>query len=250
MRRDEPRAVLCRGLRSLEDLIAGRQPPLSVNGIRATHSSLDPLHGANPKRIRHVHHSVTCRQPLPPAKARVTWKNMRPAGGARGLRALFWSTQVVVKLAAVSALWYSDHMRNALVCVMTATMSLCACTRTVYVTGQTTTVSGQATVVAAGNTSGDITLPLGPRVYSGRWVYMNGPGSVSIGTATAFSGTQSATASAVGLGMPTSGQGSIIMASPDGGHMRCVFNYSQWSVSGVGECQDETGALYDLQITR
>lgn len=131
-----------------------------------------------------------------------------------------------------------------------AMLSLAGCGRTVYVTGRTSGVSGQTTVTPAGRSSGDITLSLGARVYTGRWVYVSGPGSVSVSSATAFSGAHSASASGIGFGLPTSGRGSIVMSAAGGGSLRCAFDYSEWSSTGIGECQDETGAMYDLQITR
>ena len=128
-------------------------------------------------------------------------------------------------------------------------LALGACSRSIYVTARTSELSGKTTVMSGGS-SGGLTITIGPRVYAGRWVYVSGPGNLSTVSATAFSGGHMATASGIGIGMPTAGQGSIILSSQDGGHMRCVFDYSQWSSSGVGECQDETGAMYDLQITR
>jgi hypothetical protein len=105
-------------------------------------------------------------------------------------------------------------------------------------------------VTPAGRSSGDIVLSVGSKSYTGRWVYVSGAGSVSVASATAFSGAHTATATGLGVGLPTSGQGSIIMSAPGGGSFRCVFDYGQWSNSGMGECQDETSEMYDLQITR
>jgi len=132
-----------------------------------------------------------------------------------------------------------------------AVLTLGGCGRTLYVTGRTNGITGQTTVTPIlGHPSGDMTLTLGAKTYAGRWVYVSGPGSVSVVSTTAFSGTQSASALGTGIGMPTSNHGSIVMSAPGGGSFRCVFDYSQWSNSGVGECQDEAGELYDLQITR
>jgi len=134
--------------------------------------------------------------------------------------------------------------------IIAAALVLAGCGRTVYVVGRTNGVSGQTTVTPAGQSSGDITLSLGPKTYTGRWVYVSGGGSVSLATATVTSGTHSASAIGTGIGLPTSGNGSIIMSAPGGGSFHCVFDYSQWSNSGIGVCQDESGEIYDLQITR
>ena len=44
------------------------------------------------------------------------------------------------------------------------------------------------------------------------------------------------------------GGGNIIARSGDGVGLRCRFQYSEMSNQGFGECQDDTGATYDLQI--
>jgi hypothetical protein len=132
-----------------------------------------------------------------------------------------------------------------------AAVALGGCSHALYVTARTTGVAGQTSITTApGTPSGEISLSLGRKLYSGHWIYVAGPGSVSVASATAFSGVHSATASGIGLGMPTSGHGSIIMSGPGEIYFRCVYEYSQWSSSGVGECQDETGESYDLQITK
>jgi hypothetical protein len=95
-----------------------------------------------------------------------------------------------------------------------------------------------------------MTLTLGSETYTGRWLYMSGPGSVSIVNTVATSGAQSASGLGTGVAIPTSGHGSIILSAPDGASLRCVFAYSEWSSSGLGECRDGKGELYDLQITK
>lgn len=44
------------------------------------------------------------------------------------------------------------------------------------------------------------------------------------------------------------GSGNVIAKSEDGSGLRCQFQYSTTNNQGVGECQDDAGATYDLQI--
>ncbi len=130
-----------------------------------------------------------------------------------------------------------------------ASILLAGCSHTLIVTGRQSAVTGQAIVTQVpGQNSGTLTLVLGGKTYSGRWLYMAGGGSVSLASATAFSGVHSATATGVGFAAPMSGNGSVILSAQDGDTLRCVFDYSQWSKTGIGECEDNHGDLYDLQI--
>ena len=103
-------------------------------------------------------------------------------------------------------------------------------------------------VAVAGHPSGEMVLQLNGKTYSGRWVYMSGPGSVSIGAATVFSGLRTAAATGTAIGMPMQGGGSASLSAPDGSTLRCSYDYSAISKSGVGICQDSKGEFYDLQI--
>jgi len=93
-------------------------------------------------------------------------------------------------------------------------------------------------------------MPLGGRSYVGRWVYVSQGGGVGITTATASSGGRSATGTGTTIMAPTGGGGSIVMAAAGAPSIRCGFQYSSWSQAGAGECQDDAGASWDLQITR
>jgi hypothetical protein len=127
-------------------------------------------------------------------------------------------------------------------------MMLGACTHNIYLVGRTTGTTGTAQVSTFGNHSGDIAITLGSKVYTGQWVYAPGGGSVGIGTATAFSGGQSATATSTFIGLPTGGPGSVLASAPDGSTLRCSFTFSEFGHTGIGACQDNKGEIYDLQI--
>lgn len=139
-------------------------------------------------------------------------------------------------------------MRFKGLAVVTVLLSLTGCGHNFYLVGRSSGASGRAHIVTAGNHSGDIAIDLSGKTYTGRWVYAPGGGSVGFGSATAFSGTQTATATGTMIGLPAGGNGSILASTPDGSTLRCVFQYSEWGSTGVGLCQDNRGETYDLQI--
>lgn len=149
--------------------------------------------------------------------------------------------------------WYARGMRLrslALACCFLP-IAGCAQTRTVYFVGRGEAPSGQTNVtVVPGHPNGDLEVSLGGTDYKGRWVYVAGPGAVALTSTTAVGGGQSATALGTGVAVPTSGTGSIVLSGVAGASVRCLFAYSGWSSTGIGECQDDKGGHYDLQITR
>ena len=135
---------------------------------------------------------------------------------------------------------------RAMSCSLVA-LTLAGCAgHTVYLVGRTTGVTAQSKFrIVRG---GDVSFKLRDEVYSGRWVYVEGGGSIGVGTATSFSGTQSVTTTGTVVGLPTGGTGSFLGASPSGATLRCSFNFSEWNLKGLGACQDSKGEAYDLQI--
>jgi hypothetical protein len=130
-------------------------------------------------------------------------------------------------------------------------LSLSGCAHTLYVTARHSPVTGQTVITTTpGHPSGLLTLELGGKTFTGRWVYMSAGGTVTLASATATDGMRSATATRTAFGIPTSGNGSIVLSAPDGDSLRCVFTYSEWSSSGIGECQDSRDESYDLQIVK
>jgi hypothetical protein len=125
---------------------------------------------------------------------------------------------------------------------------LCGCGHTVFLTGEATglTAQNKFRIVHAHD---DITFALGSETYTGRWIYMEQGGSVGFGTATAYSGGQTATANGMFVGLPTGGGGTYIGSAPDGSTLRCTFAFSEWNLKGLGSCHDSKGEIYDLQIS-
>ena len=126
-------------------------------------------------------------------------------------------------------------------------MLLGGCTHNIYIMGANGT-TGTAEVTTFGNHSGSITINLGGKVYTGRWVYAPGGGAIGLGTATASAGGQTATATSTYVGLPTGGPGTVLASAPDGSTLRCAFSFSEWGRTGIGTCLDNAGQRYDLQI--
>jgi hypothetical protein len=124
---------------------------------------------------------------------------------------------------------------------------VCGCGHNIYLLSRTTGMQG-TTNVKGGGGGGPIAITLGPRTYTGRWIYAAQGGSVGFGTATGFAGGQTATASGTFVGLPTGGNGTVLASASDGSTLRCVFNYSEWSTAGSGVCQDSHGEMFDMQI--
>lgn len=142
----------------------------------------------------------------------------------------------------------SRIFRSIVPALLMSLLILSGCGHNLYIVGRTSGATGTAHIVTAGNHNGDISIALKGKTYVGRWVYAPGGGSVSFGTATAVSGTQSATSTGTAIGLPMGGPGSIIASAPDGSSLRCSFNYSEFGSTGIGICQDGEGETYDLQI--
>ena len=94
-----------------------------------------------------------------------------------------------------------------------------------------------------------MSIEVGGRAYSGRWVCVSSPGAISLVSASATNGFHTAYGSGTALEVPGGGSGSIILSAPDGSIIHCAFTYSQWSRTGAGSCRDNQGHTYDLQIS-
>ena len=65
-------------------------------------------------------------------------------------------------------------------------------------------------------------------------------------------GSTTGTANGFGTGVtaPMSGNGLITMKGHNNGYIRCIYNFSQWSDSGSGECLRNDGKKFDVIINR
>ena len=137
-------------------------------------------------------------------------------------------------------------LRTGVICVLTATLGGCA--HHLVQVERTSGARGTATITTAGNKSGDLSIFLNDKVYVGTWIYVPEGGSYGFSSATAISGSRVATASGSFAALPLGGGGSILASAADNSSLRCSFRYSEIGSTGVGECQDNKGSFYDLQI--
>ena len=136
-----------------------------------------------------------------------------------------------------------------LVLALTVGLSGCVSSHEFYLMGRKTGVVGTGVVPANGHRGGPITISLGGKTYSGRWVLMETGGSVGISTGSVVSGSRSATAIGTNVELPTGGNGSVVAAASDGSTLRCTFDFREMNLRGVGVCLDSRGETYDLQIS-
>lgn len=87
-----------------------------------------------------------------------------------------------------------------------------------------------------------VTITIGQRVFKGQYSFAS---NSSLGT---FVGVGKGTSATGFVSTTSGGGGNIIARSADGVGLRCQFQYSEMSNQGFGECADDSGAMYDLQI--
>lgn len=134
--------------------------------------------------------------------------------------------------------------------LVAAGLLLTACSHNLSFVSQKTGAIGSASITTFGNQSGTMDITINGKVYTGQWVYSPQGGGVAYGLASVVSSTgQSAFASGSAVALPMGGPGSILARAADGSTLRCGFTFSEWGRNGIGQCQDNTGEIYDLQIT-
>lgn len=150
-------------------------------------------------------------------------------------------------------------MRCALLStVMLATAALGGCAAKLQLIDRVTGVVHLGeTIGGTSSNAGQAQATIEGVAYRGPWVYSAKGGSYSLalgsGTATAFSGGQSATAvqSSTTQVFTTSSQGSglINLRADDGRFIRCVFDFNAWTDTGIGQCVRSDGREFDLAIS-
>jgi hypothetical protein len=110
--------------------------------------------------------------------------------------------------------------------------------------GHDLTLMGQDGSMGTGHAAGaggrgTLEVQIANRTYTGTWVAAQG-GSIGFGVA----GRTSFTTMAV----DASSTGNAFLHSADGSSLRCRFVYGGMNNAGYGECLDNSGTHYDLQI--
>src|SRR5580765_3687622 len=100
--------------------------------------------------------------------------------------------------------------------ILAVLLSGCVSSHSFYLLGRQSGLMGSGVVPADGHHGGPITITLGGKAYTGRWIYVETGGAVAIGSATAVSGTQTASATGTVIGLPTGGNGNVLASTNDG----------------------------------
>jgi hypothetical protein len=133
------------------------------------------------------------------------------------------------------------------IALLLGALGLAACSHNLTLVNRQTGEVGKASV-PGGARSGDIEISIGGKTYAGTWVYVSSGGAIGFSSATAVSGFATASGSGTIMAMSTAGGGTILASAADGSTLRCQFQYNQMGNTGIGVCQDNAGAAYDLQI--
>lgn len=130
-------------------------------------------------------------------------------------------------------------MTRLLLAAFTA-MALTACSYQLNLQQRGGPVTGKG--VAHDNDS-SVEITLGDKLYRGQYVFASGD---SVGS---MFGTAGKGKSFAGIGSSSGvGGGNLIARAADGSGLRCQFQFSTTNSQGFGECQDDAGSTYDLQI--
>ncbi len=118
-------------------------------------------------------------------------------------------------------------------------LSVCGCSHalTLMAIDGGGTGMGRATGVGG---RGTLEVQLAGKTFTGTWVNAQG-GSVGFGSV----GRASFTTTSVDAGST----GSALLSASDGSTLRCRFVYGGMSGAGYGQCEDNAGKRYELQIS-
>lgn len=116
------------------------------------------------------------------------------------------------------------------------------CAHNITLMARESTEMGTGVAAATLGNSGTLEIQIRDDLYKGKWVYASGG---SIGLLNTY-GANPSTGTVVGVS--GSGVGNALLRSESGKSLRCEFNYSEWTSTGTGICQDGEGRLYDMQI--
>jgi len=143
----------------------------------------------------------------------------------------------VIRTAAVAAL--------AVLAGCTSTYTLTLMPRT---SGET--YGGEA--VERNSNEADVTVAIDSKVYSGTWVYTSASHS-SWWSGLGFGFGSGGSFGSVGVSSgtvdnPMGQEAKALLRAADGSGLRCDFRGMIQGVGGAGECRDDKGLVYDVQI--
>ena len=141
---------------------------------------------------------------------------------------------------------------NAARCLAVLSVSVitCGCSAMATFVDRTSGTAYQGRSIGSVYSSeGQLVASIDGENYSGSWVYMSGDGNITLGTGTAIASNGAAAfGNFTGIGLSTKGNGVVNMKGDAGSVLRCVYNWSEMSSSGIGECERNDGRRYDLRL--
>lgn len=130
--------------------------------------------------------------------------------------------------------------------LMLTLLALAGCSYNIALMKRGSSEVAQGTASENGKT---VEITLDGKVYKGHYTFVQ-QGFSTFSTGYATSGYHSAWGNGAGYAAASAGQGNVLATAPDGSGLRCQFAFSTSSHSGMGECQDDQGGIWDMQITR
>lgn len=98
-------------------------------------------------------------------------------------------------------------------------------------------------------TQGQLSAEIEGESYTGSWAYMSSGGSTTMGTGSVVSSSgEVAVGTLSGFAVSAAGRGVVNMKGDKGSLIRCVYDWNEWSSSGIGECERSDGRKYDLRL--
>lgn len=137
---------------------------------------------------------------------------------------------------------------------VTASLLMAACQHPhpIQIMARDSSQTGAGVAHEEGSGTGPISLTIGTDTYTGRWAIGSTGTTLGFGTSSgvAFAGTAMATGFGTGTTVASTGQitATALLTAPGHKSMRCQLQYSEWTMSGTGVCQDGGGRLYDVII--
>jgi len=104
---------------------------------------------------------------------------------------------------------------------------------------------GEATSSTGGDTV--VTVTIDERTYRGNWVVATPPPTTGFVIGGIFGSRRSGVGTSVVIDNPAGTEAKALLRSDDGSGLRCDFK-GVTSGSGSGNCQDDKGLVYDVQI--
>ena len=133
-------------------------------------------------------------------------------------------------------------MRYTYLAVFLLSIFMYGCAHNITLMARDSDEMGSGSAGASMGNSGKLSITINEDKYEGNWVYAS---SGSYGLLNTY-GANPTTGTVIGVS--GSGVGNALLQGSNGKSMRCEFEYSEWTGTGIGVCRTGEGKLYDMQI--